>query len=148
MANCSVSPMRIRTFLLIALFGILFLSRCSSQTNNGISVFNSKNQQVGDVTIDGAQSAIVMDRYGQKKGTVRGIVVRESTGKRVGGVVVKDDKVSIVTHEGKPVGELKNEKNCVDASGATLGYVSQITNQEAAGGACLLLLLDKNLPAD
>jgi hypothetical protein len=134
-----------RAFIIVALFGLLFLTHCTFQRSP--SVYNARGIFVGEIHVSDTNEAEVIDRYNQLSGKIRGGMVRDALGKRLGKVVAAEDRVSILSETGASIGSLANRTECKDAQDKTLGRITVQTDNEAAAGACLLLLISKELPS-
>lgn len=132
-----------RAFLIIALFGILFLTSCVRAPSSP-SVYNAKGIRVGEIRMASDTGALIFDIYGQEVGGVRGAVIRNESGKRMGRIVAGSGMLTIQDEKGREVGSLTRGSDCNGSDDRFLGRISSAENPEAAGGACLLLLIDHN----
>ena len=119
--------------LLLAL--LPFLVAC---TPSGTAVFDDDGKRVGRVSIRNEERATVIDRAGETVGTVREDRVFDSAGNRVGRVT-EDDR--ILDSAGTRIGRIGGGTRCINRAGVRAGVIGSDIDDEAAGGACLLLLL-------
>ncbi|HLD71820.1 MAG TPA: hypothetical protein VI873_04390 [Candidatus Peribacteraceae bacterium] len=116
------------------LFGcILALTGCSSERTQ---VFNYLGNVVGSVRIDDADHAMIFDVDLEPLGIVQGTVVRRSSG--VAGQVLSH---AIEDQKRQYRGTLEDDIDCYNETGKRVGRIGGKIDHEAAGGACLLLLL-------
>jgi|GEM_PF-2081629 len=132
-----------RALFLLFLLPLPLLGACDGKDAG--AVYAAKGREVGEVRSESDKEATVIDIYGQVRGHIRGGLVRNDSGGRAGTVVVTDGSVSIRDPNGKEIGQLKDGSGCVGPSGTQLGTVRGTKDPEAAAGACLLLLIQKEL---
>lgn len=112
----------------------LILAACDS---SGTSVYDANNNRVGSVRVDSANKAIVFDKSGNSIGEVDSQNVYDDDETRIGQVQTDGD---IVDTNGYNKGKI-NGKRCENKDGYKAGMIAEDIDDEAAGGACLLLLL-------
>ena len=130
--------------LILSFFGILFITSCSPQKNP--AVYNQRGIQVGEIQIENEKEATIIDIYNQVRGRIRGAVVRDESGGRVGEVTIEGNKAIITDTMARQIGSYENG-TCYGPNDAPLGRVSSINDSKAASAGCLLLLILKELPA-
>ena len=121
-----------RIFLLCFMF---LLTACGP---SGISVFDETGARVGRVIVENDDRARIFDSAGSSIGSVNEDRVFNSAGGRIGRIT-DDDR--ILNAAGTRVGRVSGETRCLDAVGRRIGRIGTDIDDEAAGGACLLLLL-------
>lgn len=126
-----------RVLLILCLFGILFLTGCRGP---GTPVFNREGNVSGSVSVENPASATVYDKGGLNVGHVQGTLVSDRNGTRRG-TVLANGTTEIYDRAGRSMGTIRGGVNCFDHSGRHVGRLSADIDDEAAGGACLLLLL-------
>lgn len=131
-----------RAFLIIALFGILFLTSCA-RAPSAPSVYGARGIRVGEIRMASDTGAVLFDVYGQEVGSVRGSVVRDANGARMGRVVAGSGSFSVQDEKGREVGSLTNGGDCYGSDERFLGRIASAVDPAVAGGACLLLLVDR-----
>lgn len=119
-----------------ALALVLALTACS--TSSGTTVRDRQGVDVGNVVVESADRATVYNRAGSRVGNVNEDRIFDRSGTRVGRVT-EDDR--IFDRSDTRVGEVRDETKCVDRNGTQVGRLSADIDDEAAGGACLLLVL-------
>jgi len=129
-----------RALFIISLFGILFLSGCGAKKQ---LVYDLQGTMVGEVRLGETGSATVIDSYGQVQGKIRGDVIRDDNGKNRGRVVNRNGEISILDEEGMQIGTLQKGVECYSKDDSFLGRLNQKIDENAAAGACLLLILQK-----
>jgi hypothetical protein len=129
-----------RTLLLLSLFGLLFLTGCNSDKP---IVMNLNGDLLGEIRLGDPGNATVIDSYGQAQGRVRGDVVRDENGKNVGRIIERDGELSILNEDGMEVGTLQSGTDCYTKEETFVGSIGMEVDQNAAAGACLLLILSK-----
>ena len=105
---------------------------------SGTSVFDVTGTRVGRVSVQDEDSATIFDAAGNREGRVSDDRVLNRAGSRVGRIT-SDDR--ILDSSGTRVGRVSGETSCLDRSGTRVGRIAEDIDDEAAGGACLLLLL-------
>jgi hypothetical protein len=120
---------------LISLIIVFLLVACDP---SGVSVYNTAGGRVGRVDVTNEDHATVFDLGGSTAGLVSTDRVTKSDGTRVGRVS-EDDRIYNVS--GTRIGRVSEGSNCLNASGIKVGSIASDIDDEAAGGACLLLLL-------
>ncbi|OGJ56200.1 hypothetical protein A3D88_01250 [Candidatus Peribacteria bacterium RIFCSPHIGHO2_02_FULL_52_16] len=115
------------------LAGALLLSACGTQ---GTAVYNHLGNVVGSVRVDDDNHATIFNDGNESIGTLNGKIVHAQ--KRRAGQVT-DNKILDIRR--KEIGTVVDGTDCYNASGMRVGRLSSVINPEAAGGACLLLLL-------
>ena len=121
-----------RIFLLCFMF---LLTACGP---SGISVFDETGARVGRVTVENDDRARIFDSAGSRIGKVIEDRVFNTVGSRVGRIT-SDDR--ILNAAGTRIGRVSGETRCLDNTGSNVGRIGTDIDDEAAGGACLLLLL-------
>lgn len=120
---------------LFLLSSALLLSACF---DSGTSVYNRAGERVGSVSEQSGEAATVYGSDGGSVGRVSGNEVYHSGGSYVGRVTEGDD---IYDSGGSYRGRVSSGTRCIDRGGTRVGYLNSDIDDEAAGGACLLLLL-------
>jgi hypothetical protein len=121
-----------RLLPLIACLGLL--SACSgSQTE----VYDRNGLLKGHVTVNSQDSATIVNKAGSIVGEVKGSDIYSRTGVKAGSV---QDDGDIMDRSGNPVGSIHGAK-CVDDGNIEAGHLTSDIDDQAAAGACLLLLL-------
>lgn len=116
----------------------LLLGGCS-QTD--VRVFNRLGNSVGTVHVKDSENASVLVASGDTVGFIRGKIVRDKQNMRVGSIR-KNSTTLILNRAGDIVGSLESGRECYAKDGEHLGTLTATIDNEAAGGACLLLLLE------
>lgn len=113
----------------------LFLFGCS---DTGTSVYDRNDKRVGSVAVRDADHATV---YGDSGGTVGEVRVRSvlNRNESIVGSVTEDDR--ILDRNDASIGAIRNGTQCTDRNDSLVGSLAADIDDEAAGGACLLLLL-------
>ena len=127
-----------RLLLCLSVFGLLFLTNCGKK--EVVHVFDTKGTDVGTLEIDG-ESALV-ERNGKAIGRIESGTILGTEGKKVGSVMLEEDKVLIADATGNAVGSLEAETNCFGKTSAMVGKIGAPLPSSLAAGACYLLLLD------
>lgn len=122
-----------RRLLLISLFA---LGLCSCGPS-GTAVYDKNDSRVGNVSVTSATKATVYGKDGYTRGEIISQNIYDSDGTRVGYVQTDGD---IVDTNGYSKGQIDG-KRCEDDDGYLIGTIAEDIDDEAAGGACLLLLL-------
>lgn len=120
---------------ILFLLGALFLTACF---DSGTSVYNRAGERVGSVSESSAESATVYGSDGSSAGRIAADGVYDSGGSYVGRVTESAD---LYDSGGSYRGRVSDGTRCIDRGGTSVGYLSSDIDDEAAGGACLLLLL-------
>ncbi len=118
-----------------ALLSVLLLSACGV---TGTAVYDANDNRAGTVSEDNDDRATIYDVNDNVAGRVRTNDVYDAGDNRVGRI--RDDDV-IESRDGNRVGAVKDGKRCVNADDNTVGRVAAAIDDQAAGGACLLLFL-------
>ncbi len=129
---------------IVSLTALLTLVSCGG---GAVKVFNAAGQLAGTIRIDSADTFTVIDRYGQTQGHVRGGAVRDENGKRVATMTAKDDRMILADTNQNDIGTLERGTDCFGKTQQKLGHVEGQVDPQAAGAACILLLLPKDHPA-
>lgn len=124
---------RMRRLLPSSLLALL-LCACGP---SGISVYDENDSRVGSVKVESSTKATVYDKSGYSAGEVISQNVYDDDGTRVGYVQTDGD---IRDTNGYLKGRIEG-KRCEDEDGYGAGSIAQDIDDEAAGGACLLLVL-------
>lgn len=120
----------------IPLLGCVLLTACGP---SGTSVFDANGNRVGRVEVLSASEASVYDNAGNKVGTIENDRVENTSGNKVGSV--KTDH-RILNNSDSKVGKMRGDgTTCENNSTSKVGAIASVIDNEAAGGACLLLLL-------
>lgn len=127
--------------LLLSCFGVLFLTACGGTAQ--ISVSDATGRTVGFIQAEDENSATIISVNNEVRGKVRGALVRDDTGGRAGTLEMRDGHLVLLDADGNAIGTLENGTNCYGKSQTLLGTVPATTDNEAAGAACMLLLLPK-----
>ena len=114
-------------------FSVL-LSACSDPQ---VSVYDDNGLLKGHVTVHSSTTATIRNKAGSIVGEVKEKEVLNRSGSKVGTVESDGD---ILNRNGTRVGYIKGE-SCRSTSDVERGHLYDDTDLEAAGGACLLLLL-------
>lgn len=122
------------SFFLIALCAVL-LTGCF---DSGTSVYDSDGNRVGSVDVESEDRATVYTRNGDRVGYVENNDVYDTNDRRVGRIV---SGTRLEDRDGERVGELYSQTRCRNRDETTIGTLSSDIDDQAAGGACLLLLL-------
>ncbi len=105
---------------------------------SGVSVYDKNDNRVGRVNAVDKTHADLYDRDGSRAGKVTEDEVFDRDGTRVGRVT-SDDR--ILNRSGTQVGRVSEGTKCLDTGGDRVGRIAEDIDDEAAGGACLVLLL-------
>ena len=105
---------------------------------SGVSVYDRNDSLAGTVEVETADNAIVYDRNDSISGRVQGNDVSDQNDIRIGRV--RSDN-NIEDRDGIRVGRLVDGQRCTDRDDVTAGRISERIDAQAAGGACLLLLI-------
>ncbi len=125
---------RMKRFILL-LSTTLLLAGCF---DSGTSVYDDDGNRVGSVDVESADRATVRSRNDDRVGYVVGNDVFNQFDRRVGRVV---SGVRLEDEDGNRVGELYDQTRCRNRNEITIGSLSSDIDDQAAGGACLLLFL-------
>ncbi len=120
-------------------FALLFVVSLVACTGSRTRVYDERGRPVGRVAIANESSATIFDEDDEIVGRVIENLVYNSS-ENIAGSVTPDDR--ILDREGKRVGRLSGEK-CLNRASVAIGKVSDQIDDEAAGGACLLLLIGR-----
>ena len=118
---------------LIWIAGVVLLSACAGE---GTTVYNHLGNAMGSVRVDDKNHAMVFNDNGETIGIVQGNTVHTQQG-RAGQIM----ESKIYDNKRREVGTMGDGTDCYNASGKRVGRLSSVIDPEAAGGACLLLLL-------
>src|SRR3989338_8911221 len=113
--------------------GVVLLAACAGE---GTTVYNHLGNALGSVRVDDKNHAIVFNDDGETIGIIQGNTVHTQQG-RAGNIM----KGKIYDSQRKEVGTMGDGTDCYNESGKRVGRLSSVIDLEAAGGACLLLLL-------
>lgn len=111
---------------------LLILTGCSEDT----SVFNYLGNEVGSVRVEDSDNAMIFDASGEPLGIVQGLEVRHSSG--IAGQILPH---AIQDQKNQYKGTITDDIDCYNETGKRVGRIGGKIDHEAAGGACLLLLL-------
>lgn len=128
-----------RFILILSVLGLLILTSCAGP--GGITVENSNGKAIGEIQLQGAQTATIINTRGDVRGKVRGTVIRDDSGKHVGTVVEQNGHVVIEDGNDNPVGTLANGIECYGKGKEVLGRITAKVDSSAAAAACLLFFL-------
>ncbi len=126
-----------RSIILVSSLGFFLLASCSST----LDVRNSNGKVVGQIQVQAAQTATIVNTRGDVRGKVRGTVVRDDSGKHVGTIVEKDGHTVIMDASDNAIGSLSNGTDCYGKGQDVVGHVSEGVDSTVAAGACLLFFL-------
>lgn len=129
-----------RLVFLLPVFGLLLLTAACTK-NEGISVYNAENRKVGVIEVTDENNARFLSGNGDERGRLRGNLVRDESGARKGTVVERDGHWVILNATEDDVGTLENGTDCYGKGRDVIGRISEATDEEAAGAACLLFFL-------
>ena len=133
-------PSLMHRFLLVfSVLGLLLLGSCMQSRT--VMIENSNGRRVGDIQIQGTQTATILSTYGEERGRIRGNVVRNTDGKRLGSFVERDGYMMILDASENPVGSLEDGTNCYGKGKEILGKISETVDSGVAAGACLVMFL-------
>ncbi len=124
--------MRKRVLLLLC---VTLLAGCDS---TGTDMYDRSGTRTGRVTVASADSATVYNRDGTQVGSVSTDTVYDRNGIRKGRVA---SDATVYDRNGTRVGSLSSGTVCLNRNGLNEGHLSAKVDREAAGGACLLLIL-------
>ena len=130
-----------RALLIISLFGLLFLTSCGGKINT--VVYRTDGMKVGEIQFEDDENSVILGNDNQPRGRIRGSLVRNDTGGKAGTIEERDGHIVIVDTNGADIGSLENDVDCYGKGQEKLGSISAKIDTEAAGAACLLLLLPK-----
>ena len=116
-------------------FLLLLLAACGP---SGVSVYDRDDIRVGEVEVESADRATIYDRDEITLGKVRENDIYDRDDRRIGRVRADNN---IEDKDGTRVGRLRDGKRCVDRDDNTVGRINETIDAQAAGGACLLLLI-------
>jgi hypothetical protein len=113
---------------------LLVLGACSGSET---SVYDKNGLLKGHVTVNSSEMATVVNKSGTIVGEVKGSEIFNRSGSKVGSVQSDGD---IEDRNDTIVGTIKGER-CIAKGGSEVGHLTSDIDNEAAAGACLLLLL-------
>jgi hypothetical protein len=125
--------------LVLSCFGLLFLSGCGKEVKT--YVYDEKGNKLGEIQFENDDNATIVDTHGEVAGRVRGALVRNASGKKIGTVEQKDGSVMFLDAEGNAMGSLEDGSDCYGKGPEKLGHINAEIDIEAAGAACMVLLL-------
>lgn len=128
-----------RFVLILSVLGLLILTSCGG--TGAITVENSNGKVIGEIQVQAAQTATILNTHGDVRGKVRGTVIRDDSGKHVGTVVEQDGHVVIEDGNDNPVGTLENGIECYGKGKEVLGRITAEVDASTAAAACLLFFL-------
>lgn len=102
----------------------------------GVLIYDTSGNKAGSVSVSG-ETATIYDRNGYSIGKVKGDTVYDDDDRTIGEVQGDGD---IVGTDGYRKGRIEG-KRCENRDGYEAGTIASDIDDEAAGGACLLLLL-------
>ncbi len=127
--------------LIVCLFGVLFVTSCGGKQR--VSIVNAQGKTVGEIQVDSPDEGTILQPDGSERGRVRGTMVRDTKGARVGTVEQRSEHTVITDAKGSDAGTLEKGTDCYGKGKAKLGTVKGEVSVNMAGAACLLLLLPK-----
>lgn len=127
------------TLILLSLFGLLVVTGCGGTVST--RVLDAKGRHVGTIRLESEHTAIITDEHGEVRGRVRGNLVRDAGSKKLGTIEQRDEHIVVIDANDDEVGSVEQEINCYGKSQALLGRISAKIDPEAAGAACLILLI-------
>jgi hypothetical protein len=131
--------MRSAVFLiLVSLFGVMFLSGCSEKRT---AVNGPNGAMIGQVHTEGDSEATIYNAHDAVVAHVRGNLVRDAQGKRLGTVLQQKDVVILQDATDNPAGSLDKGVECHGKSPKVLGTLAEELKANIAGGACIALAL-------
>lgn len=122
----------------ITLTALTLLLAACAPTNT--QVFNRLGNAIGSVNVTDSENASVLDTSGDAVGSIRGKIVRDKQNMRRGSIR-SNATTLILDRSGDIVGSLESGRECFAKDGEHRGTLTRLIDREAAGGACLLLLL-------
>jgi hypothetical protein len=130
------TPLSMRKRFFFLLPALLLLSACGP---SGVNVYDEDDNKVGEVVVSSADNATVYDEDDITVGKVRGSDVYDRSDNRVGRV--RSDGSTIEDDDGTRVGRVRDGKICADRDSNNMGRIAEDIDDQAAAGACLLLLI-------
>lgn len=98
-------------------------------------------EDVGEVHVTDEDHAVIYDAYRNVKAKVRGGLIRDKDGTKLGEARIGAEEILLVGPKGTAVGSLSPDMTCLARDGTVKGRVTVKTDPEAAGAGCLVLLL-------
>lgn len=118
---------------------LLLLTSCKTEAAS--EIFNSAGRKVGSIVIDGPHEAHFVGSQEEERGKVRGNIIRDAGGKKLGSITEREGKVFIADGEGTDIGTLEDGFECYGKSQESLGEVKGVTDTGIAAAACLTFFL-------
>jgi hypothetical protein len=117
----------------LLLLSVLLTACFDSQTD----VYDENGLRKGHVTVNGSDTATIVNKAGSIVGEVKGSEIFTRSGSKAGDV--KNGR-EIYDRNGVRKGKVVRDE-CYNRDDVEVGHLSSDIDDEAAGGACLLLLL-------
>ncbi len=117
----------------------LTLVSCGSAVKS--EIFNSAGRKVGTVVLDGAHEAHFVSAQEEDRGKVRGNVVRDAGGKKLGTISQRDGKTFITGPDGNDIGTLEEGNTCYGKSTEKLGTITAVEDPLIAAAGCLAFFI-------
>lgn len=129
-------------FWLLAAFGLLFLARCMPPQPTA-AVYDARGVRVGEVHLINAGHGTVTDADGRMKGILEVGLVRTTEGTIAGRLLGGSGSTSVLDASGKEIATIQQDTDCYDRNDRLLGRINVRATPDAAGAACLLLLINR-----
>ncbi len=126
-----------RRSLSLSVVGLLLLTACGG---NALEVRNSNDRIVGTIDVQGSKTATMMNTHGDLHGKVRGNVIRDDSGKKVGGIAEQNGGIVILDAQDNAAGNIDGN-DCYGKGKEKLGSVSGEADSSIVAAACLLFFL-------
>ncbi len=133
-----------RLLTIFAFLGLLFLVSCGGKT---VKVLRANGQAMGTIRVDSQDTFTILDSAGHARAHNRGDAIRDANGKRIGTATVQDTHIILADENQNDIGTLENGADCYGKTQDKLGKIVGQIDPQAAGAACLVLLLPQETNA-